>query len=132
MICRMDAIPGENAQMLVPARARVEVVEPERMNLLGLMLAGMIDRRLGEGGSRLRGDVLVQAGKMQVTLRFSDRGVAVTRVPAERPIARIRGTLRALLDAALGRGRVRAFLTGRLRVRGWPLPILRLLRLLRS
>jgi hypothetical protein len=118
----------ENAQTL---RGRVEVLEPERMNLLGLMLAGILERRL-DGDPGLRGDVFIEAGAMQVTLCFSDRGVVVSRGPAGRPIAHVRGTLGALLDCALGRGRVRAVLGGQLHVWGRPLSLFRLLRLLRS
>ncbi|MCC6994664.1 MAG: hypothetical protein IT370_08655 [Deltaproteobacteria bacterium] len=110
---------------------KVRVLEPERMSLPGLMLQGILERARAAPSSRLRGEVLVDADGAQVTLRFSDQLVEITRAPAVRPVAVVRGTLRALLDAALGRGRVRAWLAGRLRVRGGPLTLLRLLGALR-
>lgn len=101
------------------------------MNLLGLLLRGIIERRLEGHAPRLRGDVAIDASGMRVTLRFAPDAVAITRAAAVKPVARVRGTLTALADAALGRGRLRAFLDGRLRVRGRPLALLRLLSLLR-
>ena len=116
------------------ASSPVEIVEPETMSLLGLMLASVLSRRAAEiRGTGLRGDIRIDAGGMQVTLRFTDGKVAISRrPPAGAPIASIRGTLSALLDAALGRGRVRAWLAGQLRVRGSPLALLRLLALLKA
>jgi hypothetical protein len=113
-------------------RPRVEIADPETMSLLGLMLASVLGRSLGDKVPRLRGDVAIDGGGMQVTLHFDDDGVIISRRPAARPIARVRGTLTALLDAALGRGRVRAWLAGRLHVGGSPLALLRLLALLRA
>jgi hypothetical protein len=112
----------------------VAVAQPERMNLLGLLLRGLLERRLRAGRPpSLTGDVLVDAGGMRVTIRFSGGSVEITRdPPAARPIAQIRGTLRAFLDLAVGRGWLRSVLAGRIRPRGNPLALLRLLRLFRA
>jgi hypothetical protein len=109
----------------------VRVHEPERMSLPGLLAAGILERRLG-GAAKvgLRGDVLLDVGGAQVTLRFGDGTVEVTRDPAHEPIAEIHGGYAALVDLAAGR-RLRAF-RGGLRVRGRPGTLLVLLPLLRT
>jgi hypothetical protein len=129
--CRQVARDGAQARpttVIVPA---VEVTQPERMNLLGLLLRGLLERRLLDGARPpLRGDVLVDAGGMRVTLRFAETSVEITRdPPAGRPIARITGTLRAFLELAVGRGWLRSLLARRIRPRGNPVTLLRLLRL---
>jgi hypothetical protein len=74
--------------------------------------------------------VLLEVGGAQVTLRFGDGVVEVTREAATDPIAEIRGGYEALVDLAAGR-RLRAF-RGGLRVRGRPGTLLVLLPLFRS
>ena len=116
--------------------SKVTVVEPERMNLLGLMLRSVIERRLASQQTArltrfLRGDVVIDASGMQVTLRFGGDKVVITREPpTARPVAEIRGTLVGMLDAALQRNRVQHFLRGELKPRGRPLQLLSLLLLL--
>jgi hypothetical protein len=116
--------------------SKVTVVEPERMNLLGLMLRSVIERRLASPFTAratrfLRGDVVIDASGMRVTLRFGGDKVVITREPpAGKPVVEIRGTLVGLLDAALQRNRVRHFLRRELEPRGRPLQLLSLLLLL--
>lgn len=93
------------------------------MNLLGLMISHLLERRLSNGSSRahalaLKGDVALEASGMQVTLRFGGDRIEVTREPALEPAACVSGTLPALLGAALGRHRVQNVLRGRLRATG--------------
>jgi hypothetical protein len=109
----------------------VRVVEPERMSLLGLMVAGMLERVLRDPGAvrhamGIDGPVALEAGGMQVHLRFGPREVSVTRGPVARPVARLRGSLRAFLDAAIGRRRVEHVVRGQLRLGGRPRPLLHL------
>jgi|GEM_PF-2364421 len=117
--------------------ATITVVELERMNLLGLMLRSLLGRRLGDRGARrhfdaVSGLVEVEAGAMQVTLGFERGGLEIRRGKASaRPVARIRGTLVAVLDAALGRGLLRHVLRGELSARGGPLVLWHLLALMR-
>lgn len=114
----------------------VRVIEPERMNLLGLMLASVIERRLTDSAARrhlhsMRGDVLVEASAMRVVLRFGGERVEVRRELDGRAVARVRGTLTALLDAAFGRRRLWSVLTGRLWAWGGPFTLWHVLSLLR-
>jgi len=101
----------------------VVVVERDRMNLLGLLLSSVLERALATPAAArharaLRGDVAIEASGMAVTMRFEAGRVEVRRGLSPRPRATIRGTLTALLGAALGRGRAWSLLTGRLRPRG--------------
>ena len=114
----------------------VTVVEPERMNVVGLMLSSVLKRRLrSTRGTRalrkLRGTVVINASGMHVALVFDRQRVVIQRaVPQRRVAARIRGNLTALLDVALGRRMLHHLLTGQLRARGGPLVLWRVLQLL--
>lgn len=115
----------------------VTVVAPERMNLLGLIMRSILERRLAEPAAlrsvrHLLGDIAIDAGGMTVTLRFTGDGVRITRdPPMGRPLARVTGSLRALIDASMGRALVRSVLSRDLRVSGNPLALARLIFLLR-
>lgn len=116
---------------------RVEVVDLDRTHLAGLMAASILRRNLARPrgaalAGRLRGVVAVDVGGMRFAIEFGDDAVRIRVGDCERPRLRVRATLGALLDAALGRGVAVAFLRGRLRMRGNPLLALRLLPLLRA
>jgi hypothetical protein len=118
-----------------PRACRVEVIDPERMNLLGLLLASILEQRLADPpcaahAQRLRGEVLVDANGMRVALCFDSRCVRIERRRAERPIARIEGSLTSLLDAALGRRRFEHALRRELHARGRPLALWHVFRLI--
>jgi hypothetical protein len=69
---------------------------------------------------------------MQITLAFERDGIEIRRgKAAARPVARVRGTLIAVLDAALGRGLLGHVLRGDLSARGGPLVLWHLLALMR-
>ena len=112
--------------------ASVTLAAPERMNLLGLLLCGLLERRLARRPTRLRGDVVLGAGDMRVTARFTGAGVELTRDPPVRAVASVLGTPAALLEVARGRGLLRAWSRGRLHARGRPLALLRLFLLFRE
>ena len=131
-----------NAHAMESAPVRTEglsvvVIEPDRMNLLGLMLSSLLDRRAADPtvirhARAVRGDVLLEASGMQATLHFEPGRIEIRRRSPERPRAEIRGTLTALLGAALGRGRLRSIVTGQLRVRGRPLTLWHVLAMVRA
>lgn len=117
-------------------RPAVTIDDPPSMSLLGLILASILERNLADpalqrSAARLRGDVVVQAGEMIVTLSFAEGGVTVRRGAAERPRAAVRGSLDTLMGLSLGRGMVGPVLAGRLKPRGSLLQLLRMRRLLR-
>lgn len=115
----------------------VEIADPDRMSLAGLLVASVLRRNLADPAlasraGRLRGAVGVDAGGMLLGLEFSGDGVRVSRGLPERPRVTILAPLDALLDVALGAGAVGAFLRRRVRFRGNPFLALRLLPFLRS
>jgi hypothetical protein len=135
----MDAESPESSALSHAPRpgASVVVEAPETMNLLGLLLRSILKRNLDDPAkasraTRLHGEVAVRGGRMRVTLRFAESGITITRAAAERPRARVEGSLAAFLGVALGKGLVSAWLSGRLSARGNLFFLLRMLPLLRS
>lgn len=117
--------------------ALVEVDEPERMSLLGLLMAGLLRRSMADEAARarvrsLRGDIAVRAGQMEVTLRFTEAGLRIVRGRTERPRARVEGSLGALVDVVTGEGFIGPVLRGSLKIGGNPLVLLRMLPLIRA
>ena len=116
----------------------VTLVEPDKMNLLGLILASIIRRRMAEPGAQhharnLCGRLLIEAGGMTVGLSFHHRQVRIQRGAPALPVkAHIRGSLTALVDAALARRRIFHFAHGDLRVWGWPLTLWHFFHLVRA
>ncbi|HEY3358748.1 MAG TPA: hypothetical protein VGQ83_36205, partial [Polyangia bacterium] len=87
----------------------VRLDQPESMNLLGLLLRSILERRLTDPrarrrAARLRGELAVRAGRMRVTVRFTGAAIEITRVAAARPRARVEGSMAGVLAVALGRG----------------------------
>jgi hypothetical protein len=114
---------------------RVTIDDPPRMNLLGLILAGIIERNLEDQAKlqrfeKLDAEVVVKAGEMAVTLRFEKGQLTVSRGVAEKPRAQVAGSLDALMALSLGGGMVGPWLAGRLKTRGSLLLLLGLRRLL--
>jgi hypothetical protein len=105
------------------------------MSLLGLILGSLLERNLAQpevqrGARALAGDVVVQAGKMTVSLRFDGGDITVVRGAVEQPRAQVVGSLEALMNLALGGGMVGPWLSGRLKTRGSLITLLRMRRLL--
>jgi hypothetical protein len=118
------------------AGMRVEVREPEQMNLLGLILASVLRRRLEDErarrhAARIAGDVVVDAAGMRVTLQFARDAVEVVRGASDGAVVVLRGSLTGLIDAALRRRRLQHVVRGELSVHGKPRAIMHLLGLLR-
>jgi hypothetical protein len=114
----------------------VTIDDPPRMSLLGLILGSILTRNLDDPrrqrvAARLRGEIVVQAGEMVVTLSCRGDEVRICRGASDRPRAAIRGELHTLIDLALGGGMIGPVLAGRLRPRGSLSTLLRLRSLLR-
>jgi len=102
---------------------RVIIDDPPRMNLLGLILANIIERNLSqplllERFQKLSGSLNVQAREMRVSLTFEGGKLVVSRDMAETPRAAVSGGLDSLMNLSLGGGMVGPWLTGRLKTRG--------------
>lgn len=119
------------------ATPSVEVEDPERMSLLGLMLAGLVRDNLGDPSlagraARLEGSLGVTAGRMKVTLVF-DRGAIRVRRGLDPDLgACVTGSLAGLMRVSLGHGVLGAVLRGGTRVRGNPFFALRVMPLFRA
>lgn len=116
---------------------RVVVEDPAHMNLLGLLMRGLLSESLRDdaryaAAKSLRGDVAVRAGTMAVTLRFGDGRLTIVRGASPSARASVAGTMTALLGVVLRQGMVRAFFSGKLRIGGNPLVLLRILPLIRE
>lgn len=105
--------------------ARLRIVDPESMNVLGLFLAASVGRNLArrDGACRLRGALAVDAAGMRATLTFGREEVTVARGAGEARAA-VSGSL-AALTRVLARPGFRSFLA--VRVRGNPFFALRAL-----
>jgi hypothetical protein len=115
----------------------VTIEDPPRMNLLGLILASVLERNLRDEAKRRRceklaGNVVVTAGEMTITLKFEGGGVSVARGASEPARAQVRGSLDALMDLSLGGGMVGPWLAGRLKTRGSLLMLLKMRPLIQA
>ena len=138
--CRPTMPVGRNEVRTMgstPVRAGiVSVDDPEHMNLLGLLMAGLLESRLSDPALRdralrMRGAVAVRAGDMEVALRFGETGPVVQALGQGRFRARVSGSMPAMLGVVSGGPMVSPVLQGRLRVSGNPFWLLSLLPLLR-
>jgi ubiquinone biosynthesis protein UbiJ len=114
----------------------VHVDQVETMNLLGLIVRGLLVENLRDPQKArrlygLRGDVLIRADRMQVTLRIRDGDIHIVRGEPGPADAHVEGTLGGLLHVALGRGLFAHALRGEVAAGGRVGLILRLLPLLR-
>jgi len=116
---------------------RVVIDRPETMNLLGLLMKGLLaanlaDERKYSRAKKLEGDVAVKAGEMVITLRFHDGLLTILRGPMEKPRARVRGTMAALLAVVINKGLVGRVLSGQMMIGGNPFFLLKILPLIRE
>jgi hypothetical protein len=118
-------------------QARVVLDSPERMNLLGLLMHGLLARNLAREevyakARRIAGDVLVRAGEMAVTMRFADGRVTILCGVAGRPRARVSGTMDGLLGVVAEGRMVMPFLSGKIKIGGNPFLLLKMLPLIKA
>lgn len=116
---------------------RVRLEEPEKMSILGLLMQGLLSNNLADEGKYARacsmsGDILVQAAKMSVTLRFADGVLTIIRGDAGQARAKVAGSMGSLLGVVTGDGVVRPFLSGKLKIGGNPFVLLKMLPLIQS
>jgi len=116
---------------------RVRFDPPGEMNLVGYILAALIERNLQtEAGQRafakMKGTVLVGASKMAVTLDFTGEDLVMSVGQRGKPGARVAGSMDTLLGVSLGRGMVGPVLSGKLKIGGKAWRLLRMLKLMKA
>lgn len=116
---------------------RVRLEEPEKMSILGLLMQGLLSNNLADEGKyaracSMKGDILVQAAKMSVTLRFDDGVLTIICGDAGRARAKVAGSMGSLLGVVTGDGVVGPFLSGKLKIGGNPFVLLKMLPLIQS
>lgn len=116
--------------------ASVRVRDPENMNVLGLLLAGFLDsalgrdERLAKRAAAMKGNLCIQAGQMWITICFDRTGIEIVRGPMDKRCATVRGEMDALIGVVTGGGMAAPLCTGKVRIGGNPLFLLRLLPIL--
>lgn len=115
---------------------KVRIDNPERMNLMGLLMRGLLESSLltqrgAQAARKLRGDVRVNAGTMGVTLSFTESEIVLRSEENGKPRASVRGEMKPLLEMVAGGSLVGPVLRGKVKVGGNLLVLLRLLPLIR-
>jgi ubiquinone biosynthesis protein UbiJ len=113
----------------------VRVVDPPNRPLLALLLGGVLRARVASRRGRARarnihGTVAITAGGMTTAVRFDPSGITIGDAVA-RANARVDGELPALLDMVAGGRVARPVVTGKIKVHGNLVLLLRVLSLLR-
>ena len=119
----------------LPQHERVVLDHPETQNLLGLLLQNMLEANLSDDAThdrvrKVRSDVQVQAGQMVVTLRLDGGRLTIISGPTDAPKARVSDGMATFLSVARGSGFVGPVLSGRIKVGGNLLLLLKLMPLL--
>lgn len=110
---------------------------PGEMNLVGYILAALIERNLQTGAgqkafAKMKGTVLVGASKMKVTMDFTGEDLVMSVGQKGKPGARVAGSMDTLLGVALGKGMVGPVLSGKLKIGGKAWRLLRMLKLMKA
>lgn len=118
-------------------RIVIRVERPERMNLMGLLMRGLLESNVGTArgnavARQLRGDVRVMAGTRGVTFCFGDGEVVLKESSAGRPSATVRGEMKPLLEVVSGGSVIAPVLTRKIKVSGNLFMLLRMLPLIRA
>ena len=116
----------------------VTVDSPETMNLMGLLFAGFVEKRLEDPqrraqAQRLRGVFGITAGSMAIHLEFTGERITLRKGVPDEARASIRGEMSDLLAVVSGGSLWSAaglVLRGRLSIGGNPLALLRLMPIL--
>ena len=115
----------------------ISVVEESKICLLGLITRGMLERSFRHSlkrklASRMRGDVLIQAGRMTVYLFMDGEHWIISPTPRGDVSAGIKGSLTALTAVTAGRIPLLSALRLELLPSGNPFILLKLFYLMRG
>lgn len=113
----------------------LNINNPEKMNLLGLILANILKKNLKNKGvsrllERLSSSINIKAGRMKVNLRFNKGEIQIRRGFSDNADACVSGTLDAFIDLGLRRNLLNRFLKGDVKIGGNILKLLPLFKLL--
>lgn len=121
-----------------PADAKIDVVlgDPERTDLLGLLIRSLLARALTRDAAvgkaaGMRGAVVMRAGRMVATVTFDEGRIVIRSGEADTPRAWLSGGMEDLLNVVAGKALVAPVLRRRVRFGGNLLLLLRLLFLVR-
>lgn len=114
----------------------VQLKESDRINLIGFFLRDLLRTNLQnesckQSARRMKGAILFNASGMQATVVFKDESVQIQPGGVENVHAKISGEMSVLLDVALGANYLKFLLTGKIRIGGNILILLKLLKILR-
>jgi hypothetical protein len=114
----------------------VELADPPRMNILALLMKGLLENNLkipskARRAARVKGEVAVRAGRMQVCITFAGDRITLRNGGCDRPRGRVSGDMRSLLAVVAREALVGPVLTGKVRIGGNPLWLLMLLPIIR-
>ena len=114
----------------------VKFSNPEQMNLLGYFLRDLLKTSLtNEKNSKiarqLHSAFLFDANGMAATVTFRKDAVEIQQGNTADVFTKISGELNALLDVTFGESYLKYLLTGKIRIRGNVLKLLKLLKILR-
>jgi len=116
---------------------QVRLRDPEKMNVLGLLMHGFLrnalaNEKLAARAKSMSGNVWLQAGPMWVTLCFDGQGIELVRGKTEQRKAMVGGEMDVLLGVVTGAGMVGPFLAGKIKIGGNPFFLLKMLPILTS
>ncbi len=128
---------AEEARTGSESEERVLVDTPEKMNILGLLMKGLLSDNLADESKykrvcSMKGDVLVKAGLMSVTLRFKDNKLIIIRGDTGQAKAAVEGSMGALLSVVTEGAVVWPFLSGKIGIGGNPFFLLKMLPLIQA
>jgi len=112
----------------------VSITEPDKANLLCLMMANMLKDNVNKKVDELytvknKGNFCIVGTKMEVYLSISLGKIIISPKRPEKIDSTIKTNLNVLLDIASGRGFIKPFLTGKIKIKGNPFKLLALLKL---
>ena len=112
----------------------VIIEDIEKMNLLGLMIGKLLkdtinDKVSDEYTVKNKGEYEITGSKMSIILSFTTGKLTIKSKPSSKIKAGIIAPLSVLLDIALGKGYIKSFLKGKLKIKGNPIKLLPLLKL---
>ncbi len=113
----------------------VRLREPEKMNLLGLLLQGFFRQALERPFlqryvRRMSGNVCLRAGPLWATLQFDGQGIEIVRGRCAQCGATVQGEMHALLSLVTGEAVLTPFLRREVSIGGNPLMLAKMLPLL--